>query len=814
MESSATKLPKVDEANAVNVDSPESIVNKRRQRRQQRLELIAGRNNARARSPQTLYQHQSMDFQDKLLLAAATADTAQMSTGSPDTHATDHSTQVGSKGERLYPSFERGGDSIPCVTTANTFPSPEISQIPNRIRRKNNSASTITTSEDSSPALHDNKLKRERGQDINSSVTDERQPQGGERHVTPFPIISSRLLPPSIDEVRLLPKQKPPGKSASPSKPSAPTHKTTACGSYASNMSRPNLQRYSTAPSSSSPARETNVLDNVLMDRAWLIRQNLMSFEMQELAEEAEKAAESGLEKFVGSASKFGVEETSPYLPQFADDGDFVSSRERGDEYLTPSRMVSRKSFVDTLPDFDYTPSYFTRKKIPVTALRKFDEIVPTFTEMHNNIRIHLGSEGMDTNLLPAVHTRQSDDDGNDCEEGLLSPAPSFASSFSSYAVASFREIIDHGMSTFSRPESDTSTKLLSNSVDEENGNPSQTELNHSDNSDSDDSSVEYYGRKSPVIELFTNNSATNQTIPGSSQSVTSNLSARNNTNQSFPESSRSVTSNSAARNNIKQTFSESSRSVTFAKEKETYRALLERMRKKTLTKEIVLVKSESFDVDQTSCAPSLTGIFPVGSDSETNITSPMAFLAKLQSQFSLTSDNDGCHNDMPLIDENNKHFVSNYFYTSQKSGVINPDNDTPTLNFDTNQDERKNSKLLRGCGPENIISACDTATRYADRIFDWFGGGGESKAHRRKATNSSIEQSPNPNWIQSWQTSEAEDYVPVRQIFLPPKLSAARHAVENNEGKESTNLAYDCESSIIACSDVGELSCQVGKIT
>ena len=798
MESSATKLPKVDEANAVNqnIDSPESIVNKnnsRRQRRQQRLELIAGRNNnARARSPQTLYQHQSMDFQDKLLLAAATADTAQMSTGSPDTHATDHSTQKSSsKGEIFHPSFERGGDSIPRVTTATTFPSPETSQIPNQMRRTNNSASKITTSVDSSPALPD-KLRRERG----PSVTDERQPQGGERHVTPLPIISSRLLPPSIDEVRLLPKQK------------------------SSKVLRPNLHRYSTAPSSTSPARETNVLDNVLMDRAWLIRQNLISFEMQELAEEAEKAAESGLEKFVGSASKFGVEETPPYLPQFADDGDFVSSRERGDEYLTPSRMVSqRKSFVDTLPDFDYTPSYFTRKKIPVTALRKFDEIVPTFTEMHNNIRIHLGIEGVNTNLLPAVHTRQFDDDENDCEEGLLSPAASFASSFSSYAVASFREIIDHtirpSLSTFSRPESDTSKKLLSNSVDEDNGNLSQTALNHSDNSDSDDSSVEYYGRKSPVVELFTNNSATNQTIPESSQSVTSNVSSRHNTNQSIPESSRSVTSNSAARNNIiKQTFSESSRSVTFAKEKETYRALLERMRKKTLTEEIVLVKSESFDVDQTSCAPSLTGIFPVGSDSETKITSPMAFLAKLQSQFSLTSDDDGCHNDMPLIHENNKHFVSNYFYTSQKSGLNDPDNDMPTLNFDTNQDERKYSKFLRGCGPENIISACDTATRYADRIFDWFGVGGESKVHRRKATNSSIEQSPNPNWIQSWQTSEAEDKVPVRQIFFPPKLSAARHLVENNEGKESTNLAYDCESSIIACSDVGEFSCQVGKIT
>jgi hypothetical protein len=70
---------------------------------------------------------------------------------------------------------------------------------------------------------------------------------------------------------------------------------------------KPVLRKHSTAPESCVQPKQTDVLDNVLMDRAFSIRQRLINFEMQELAEEAEKAAESGLEKFVGSASKFGA---------------------------------------------------------------------------------------------------------------------------------------------------------------------------------------------------------------------------------------------------------------------------------------------------------------------------------------------------------------------------------------------------------------------------------------------------------------------------------------------------------------------------
>ena len=54
--------------------------------------------------------------------------------------------------------------------------------------------------------------------------------------------------------------------------------------------------------------------------------------------------------------------------------------------------------FHHNLPPMDYTPSsYFSKKKIRVTALREFSEVVPDFRKMHNNIRIHLGQEGVES---------------------------------------------------------------------------------------------------------------------------------------------------------------------------------------------------------------------------------------------------------------------------------------------------------------------------------------------------------------------------------------------------------------------------------
>jgi hypothetical protein len=546
------------------------------------------------------------------------------------------------------------------------------------------------------------------------------------------------------------------------------------------------------------------------MHRALVIRQNLISFEMQELAQEAEKAAESGLDKFVGSASKFGVDESLPYRPQFAYDEEFVSSRE-GDELRTPLR--SGKSFVDTITNrIDYTPNYFTRKKIPVTSLRNFYEVVPKFCEMHNNIRIHLRSEGVDTNMLPELRNRRSimlnetQDSERDWGDDVLSQVPSVAesiNSFGSYAVVSLASIRDNIIDYTQRPSLSNVSRgsfiaskdphksglqKTQSPVDEKKGAPAFSPTSLNVNSDSDDSSVEFYGHKSP--------------------SVSSHMSERRTWN---PSRSQSSSSNIPAKN-LRQKNA-AAHSVTFENEKETYRALLDRMQNSPGNR----VRTASFDVDQNSCAPSLATleIFPSSSATIENVTFPMAdFLMKLQNQFTLTTD-DGRHT--PPIDEDNMLFVTNYFYTTQNAEVADPNSGLSTLNLEISPKNHKDSNFLGGCGTNSCLSACDTATKYADRIFDWFHVGRDPKVEKTKSIidpNSHGEQSLNPKWINSSQTSEPEDKVCRRKMFVPPKLSV-RHAIENNQGsaycsnQDSVNIGFDCDDSIMSCPEIGKpISC------
>eukprot|EP00571_Detonula_confervacea_P002177 CAMPEP_0172326774 /NCGR_PEP_ID=MMETSP1058-20130122/57519_1 /TAXON_ID=83371 /ORGANISM="Detonula confervacea, Strain CCMP 353" /LENGTH=646 /DNA_ID=CAMNT_0013043641 /DNA_START=303 /DNA_END=2243 /DNA_ORIENTATION=+ len=621
-------------------------------------------------------------------------------------------------------------------------------------------------------------------------------------------------LSPSFDETKRFPKPK---------------------SKVSSSRPKPKLQKHSTAPCFI-VTKETNVVDDVLMDRAFIIRQNLMNFEMQELAVEAEKAAESGFEKFVGSTSKFGVEETPPYRPKFADDGEFVMSSSRSSEgFRTPLRQ--RKSFVDTLTyPMEYTPSYFARKKIPVTSLRNFSEIIPNFSEMHNNIRAHLGREGVDLDMLPELHSRRSliknDTDDTEKEDGedATSQAPSIAashtgsmSSFSSYAVASMtslKEIIEHvhrptdntirmasSMSNVSQKKSvqkdfEQSGFLRSKSCDNGcfpadrmrgiNASLPNTSTHFepvvaSANSDSDDSSIEFYGRKSP--------------IDFSSQSASSNASEINQLKSSLLQSRSNVSSG----DKNQPVFQRRRRNTTgacvsFDTEKANYQPLLDRMHDP--------VSIASFDVDQSSCVPSLNIDILPSSPTSTKTSTPMAnFLNKIQNQFSRTSD--GTHKSSEAFDEGNKLFVSNFFYTSQDPGIVDP-HGFPTLKLDINPERHRDPYCLPGCGQNDLISACEIATKYADFVFDWFSVGGGPQAKESSAIidpNNAAEQPLNPNWIRTWQANESEDGNDRQRIFTPPKLSV-RHAVQHDEetfcSPESATLESECDGTM-ACPEVRE---------
>jgi hypothetical protein len=763
------------ESSAAKINEIQVVDDARRSARQRRLRRLEENfRTLNRRSHQTNCDHQSMDWHDKLALSAvATADTALMSIETPDTP----SDSVRAREVLPFPPMTDKTTYPDIVIASRTFPSADSSFSQNPIRQGSKNSRIKASCRLPTPT------EFPRGRQYESSPG-ERWSEGDGCHENSMPMLPSALLSTPTFNAYRFPRPKTRGKFS---------------------QSKPKLQRYSTAPAAPAsppipPSRETNVLDHVLMHRALVIRQNLISFEMQELAEEAEKAAESGLDKFVGSASKFGVDETIPYRPQFSYDEELVSSRE-GDESRTPLR--SGKSFVDTLTNrIDYTPSYFTRKKIPVTSLRNFSEVVPNFCEMHSNIRIHLGSEGVDINMLPELHTRRSIilNETQDSErDDVLSQVPSVAesiNSFSSYAVASLTSIRDNiidytqrpslpnvsrGSSVASRdPDKSGLLRTTHRPADEKKGAQAFSPNSLSVNSDSDDSSLEFYGLKTPSVSSHVSESKT-----CSSNIPTGNLRLKN----------------------------AAGHSVAFENEKETYKALLNRMQNSPGSRR---ARTTSFDVDQNSCAPSLATleIFPSSSATIESVTSPMAdFLTKLQNQFTLATD-DGRHT--PPIDEDNKQFVTNYFYTTQNAEVADPNSGLPTLNLEINPKNHRDSNFLGGCGTNNCLSACDTATKYADRIFDWFHVGRDPKVEKSKSIidpNSQVEQSPNPKWINSSQISEPEEKVCRRKMFVPPKLSA-RHVIDHQgvaycSNRDSADVGYDCDDSIMACPEIGKpISC------
>lgn len=593
-----------------------------------------------------------------------------------------------------------------------------------------------------------------------------------------------------------------------------------------SSRSKPELRRHSTAPESCVLPKQTDVLDNVLMDRAFLIRQRLINFEMQELAVEAEKAAESGLEKFVGSASKFGVEETPPYRPTFVDDADFVMSSMRANEgFATPMRQ--RNSFVTTLTQpMDYTPSYFSKKKLPVTKLRHISEIIPNFEEMHKNIRIHLGRKGVDTDMLPSVHTHRflvksnTDESGREDADDALSQVHSVAashtgsiSSFSSYAVASLtslREILtSSSMTNYGRdntamtgdgphPDSSRERKLhfsdelaFDRKIDSKTSSQARKHSKSSvgdSNSDSDDSSVEFYGRKTPstssdVREMSHRNLSLSKSYPGVNankntfQRLGSNLSGAG---MSFETKNASRPAQFDHHNNVADTV--------------------------------------SFYEDQRNHAIPSRHLEILPSTSSTRIANkatPMSnFLNKIQNQFSLTS-SDGRQTSPKVVEEDNEYFLTNFLYTCQDSDNIDHNGDFYHVNLEINSERESETFCLQGCGPNDLLPACDTATKYADLVLDWFNNGGHMKSKKSSSIIDPDEQSMNPNWIKTWQTNESEEKnIRRRRIYTPPKLSGKIAAEQYDSStfcspSESVHLEAKCENAILRCNEAKQpLAC------
>ena len=160
-------------------------------------------------------------------------------------------------------------------------------------------------------------------------------------------------------------------------------------------------------------------------------------------------------------------------------------------------------------------------------------------------------------------------------------------------------------------------------------------------------------------------------------------------------------------------------------------------------------------------------------------------FLSKLGRTFSPSNSEDA--NRKASMDEDSKQFVSNFFYTNETpSDADNQDDAVANPKLEINPQGHRDAYCLPGCDGD-LLSACDVATKYADKLFEWLSVG---DADQRSQTSAIID----PKSSESTTNASSR-----RRIFLPPKLSARSAATYEEE--------HECGDAL-ACP---EMSCSPG---
>ena len=573
----------------------------------------------------------------------------------------------------------------------------------------------------------------------------------------------------------------------------------------------------------------STVVDDALMDRAFYIRENLRKYEMLELAAEAERAAESGMEKFVGSASKY-VEESPDQTPTI------YSERKEFDGSVTQSVSTPQRSRgLLELDPLEFTPSsYFNSntKKIKVSSLRKFSDVVPNFKDMHSNIRFHLQRSGVDVNTLPEMGSSVPLVKNDTIDSDAHSQAPSVTGSigsFSSYAASSIKgvvellgrsrsnqsnknepkdfSIIHKSSSAVSSFEAESPVKpswepaeedirsdlikakrppplfppslQMSRSADaggKRNINPrripplvtSKSDTNNLDTEsyDSDDSSVELYGRRSK--------SPLNRSLSLEDKEV-------NQQNQLEPAHSRSRSAHAFPPLNNSHRGTSNSK-VSFE----------EPLGCRSCSPETPLLeKCQTIEsVDETGAVRSL--------------------IDRIQQRFSLSKDE--CRGDdlrNPLkSEEENKIFLSNYFYTEKDAETrddVNIKRDDANLKIDINQTRKDNDAFCVGyCAEDDtrLVSSCETLGKFVTSALEWVS---TKKSDSTVFSNSTVFDNSNRSRSESapafsnLYTSNGHDRE--KRVFAPPRLRERcginSKFASDGDLRQSTNHAV-CSENII----------------
>eukprot|EP00804_Cyclotella_cryptica_P021822 CCRYP_000823-RA/>CCRYP_000823-RA protein AED:0.02 eAED:0.02 QI:0/-1/0/1/-1/1/1/0/760 len=522
--------------------------------------------------------------------------------------------------------------------------------------------------------------------------------------------------------------------------------RTSVDDNVRTSLPKPQLKRIHTAPSPMQSNR-SSVVDDALMNRALSIREDLRQYEMQELAAEAEKAAESGMERFVGSASKFTMEVTPPPKQLVRDryDDDFVLA------YQLETPLARKSNYLRPSYAMEYTPSYFNKKKIRVTALREFSEVVPSFMEMHDNIRIHLGQKGVDQKILPdeeqhRLFRKSTSQDVNDDDLNSQANASQAGSivSFSSFAVASLRGIVDYYGSNRSKGLNDNtnSTAKLPPSnpkIDEHDRSGASKQTSHAA-FDSCCGSFE-----------FEQAAAVGKRVPATQSSANLSFEKSSTVNTDSDDSSIEL----YGRRDIDGRSSPSSVNGVLSGLGRDDKVLRRRE----------LFVDGTFDEDK-SRAPSMLSPSVMSNDTTQSVAK---FFSRIQHKFSRSLDDS--KKTSKEVEENEK-FIANYFYTNQDANIVNSEG-ISNFKLDINPDGRRNDGFcISGCVQNDLLSSCETVGKMMDMIFSWFSEKGDcdQSAHSKSIDPKSPHIVLHQSWIRTWQTESNH-----RRFFMPPRL-AVKH--------------------------------------
>jgi hypothetical protein len=518
-----------------------------------------------------------------------------------------------------------------------------------------------------------------------------------------------------------------------------------------SSLPKPQLKRIQTAPTTMQSHR-SSLVDDALTNRALSIREDLRQYEMQELAAEAERAAEEGLERFVGSASKFLMEDTrAPNNQHIGYHDDFV---------LAPHQLETpqRKNSACIRPGIDYTPSYFNKKKLRVTALREFSEVVPSFSEMHGNIRIHLRQRGVNPKVLPdeeyhKLVRKDTSQDANDDDinsQANVSQAGSVAS-FSSFA-ASLRGIVEYVGGNRSKHLSSNASRLASHhsTFDKyESLEEKPTNRYESYNESIGGKSSKRFDSCCGSFE-FDSDPVVSKKKPSSQyEPIGRNVSTKGDSIINYESDDSSV-----------ELYG---RMNTDGTSPSSVNGLLSGVgRDDKILRRGELFNDKTFD-DEKSYAPSIISPSVISNDATQSVAT---FFSRIQHKFSRSPrDQDTASNSA----QENRKFIANYFYTIHDASIINSEG-ISNLKLDINPDRKSHDGFcMSGCVQNDVLSSCETVGNMMDMILNWFGEKGNDSDHSTHSKSSS-QIVLHHSWIRTWQTESNH-----KRFFMPPRLVAKR---------------------------------------